>query len=79
MIGAGEQLATVPATLMEVAVQPLYDGAPVMHEVLRRMADLGFEPTGAFPIHRYGKGVRVIEFDVTFVNRRIYEETLDPG
>jgi FkbM family methyltransferase len=65
--GAGDLLATIPALVMEVAVQPLYDGSPVLHEVFRCLAQWGFEPTGAFPVHRYGRGARVIEFDCTFV------------
>ena len=66
--GAGELLGEIPAVLMEVAVMPLYDGAPVIPDVLSTMAGLGFELTGAFPIHRYASGLRVIEFDCTFVN-----------
>lgn len=67
LAGAGDLLADIPVVLMEVAVKALYEGAPVMHEVMSAMAGWGFEPTGAFPIHRYGRG-RVIEFDCTFIN-----------
>jgi FkbM family methyltransferase len=68
--GAGDLLEQFPAVLMEVAVQPLYAGAPVVSEVFRAMDANGFELTGAFPIHRYAQGLRVIEFDCTFVNQR---------
>ncbi len=66
--GAGELLRKIPAVLMEVAVMPLYEGAPTVPDVLAVMAGLGFELTGAFPIHRYAAGLRVIEFDCTFIN-----------
>ena len=66
--GVGALLAHLPAVLMEVAVQPLYRGAPVMQDVLGVMEGHGFELTGAFPIHRYANGLRVIEFDCTFVH-----------
>jgi FkbM family methyltransferase len=67
LAGAGDLLREIPAIVMEVAVQPLYDGAPVIHEVFARLTELGYEPTGTFPIRRYGGGARVIEFDCTFV------------
>jgi FkbM family methyltransferase len=82
--GAGELMERIPATLMEVAVQPLYDGAPTLRTVAAFMDDLGFEMTAAFPIHRYQPapgiastrwdphGLRVIEFDCTFVNQRYF-------
>ena len=82
--GAGELMERIPAVLMEVAVQPLYDGAPTLRTVAAFMDDLGFEMTAAFPIHRYQprpgvasarwdpRGLRVIEFDCTFVSRRYF-------
>jgi FkbM family methyltransferase len=82
--GAGDLMERIPATLMEVAVQPLYDGAPTLGTVAGFMDDLGFEMTAAFPIHRYQprpgvpsakwdpRGLRVIEFDCTFVNQRYF-------
>jgi hypothetical protein len=51
----------------------LYVGAPVVADVLAGMTTNRFELTGAFPIHRYAGGLRVIEFDCTFVNERIFE------
>ena len=69
--GVGQFIERVPVVLMEVAVKPLYEGAPVVHEVMAEMNALGFELTGAFPIHRYAAGIRVIEFDCTFVNTRL--------
>jgi FkbM family methyltransferase len=66
--GTGAILKSIPAILMEVAVHPLYEKSPTINEVIPAMSALGFEITGAFPIHRRSDGVRVIEFDCTFVN-----------
>lgn len=66
--GVGDRLVALPAVLMEAAVQPIYVGSPLIRDAIERMAELGFELTGAFPLHRYGNGTRVIEFDCTFVN-----------
>ena len=66
--GTGAILKSIPAVLMEVAVHPLYEKSPTINEVIPAMSELGFEITGAFPIHRRSDGVRVIEFDCTFVN-----------
>jgi len=73
LAGAGELLTQFPAVLLEVAVQPLYEGAPVVADVFAAMASNRFELTGAFPVHRYGAGLRVIEFDCTFVNQRLFD------
>lgn len=68
--GAGTLASDFPGVLMELAVEPIYEGAPRIEEGVSFMRDLGFELTGAFPVHRYGDGVRVIEFDCTFCNVR---------
>lgn len=73
MDGAGERLVAIPAVLMEVAVLPIYEGAPTIAKVLTEMSRRGFELTGTFPIHRYGRGLRVVEFDCTFINQRIFD------
>jgi len=74
LAGAGDLMTEFPAVLLEVAVEPLYEGAPVVAEVFAAVAGYGFELTGAFPIHRYDRGLRVIEFDCTFVNRRLFDD-----
>jgi len=73
LAGGGELLAQFPAVLLEVAVKPIYLGAPVVADVFAAMTANRFELTGAFPIHRYDSGLRVIEFDCTFVNQRLFE------
>lgn len=74
LAGAGELLTQFPAVLLEAAVMPLYIDAPVVPDVLTEMARNRFELTGAFPVHRYAGGLRVIEFDCTFVNQRLFEQ-----
>lgn len=78
LAGAGEVLTQFPAVLLEVAVKPLYVGAPLVPEVFAAMTGNRFELTGAFPIHRYSEGLRVIEFDCTFVNQRLFDHVTDP-
>jgi hypothetical protein len=67
--GAGDLLQEIPVLLMEVAVVPLYQDAPDFPRVVETLWGRGFELTGAFPVHRYGRA-RVSEFDCTFVNVR---------
>jgi FkbM family methyltransferase len=66
--GAGDLISSFPAVLAEVAIKPLYEGAPLFEELVAAMRERGFEITGTFPLHRYADGVRVIEFDCTFIN-----------
>lgn len=67
--GAGSLMVDIPCVLMECPVQAIYSGAPLFEDIAATMRSLGFELTGAFPIHRY-EGIRVIEFDCTFLNLR---------
>lgn len=50
--GAGDMLERIPVLLLELAVRPLYEGAPTLVEALPRLAALGYEPTGLFPVSR---------------------------
>lgn len=77
--GTGAMLRSIRAVLMEVGVRPLYEGTPALPEVMAEMDRLGFELTGAFPIHRYSRQLRVIEFDCTFVNRGLIERDSHGG
>jgi FkbM family methyltransferase len=74
LAGAGDLITQFPALLLEVAVMPIYIDAPVVPDVFMEMARNRFELTGAFPVHRYADGLRVIEFDCTFVNQRVFEQ-----
>lgn len=68
--GCQRSLPLIRSVLLEAPVQALYEGAPLIEEIIAVMRDAQFELSGAFPIHRYGPhGVRTIEFDCTFINR----------
>jgi FkbM family methyltransferase len=61
--GVGVWLDRVVALQSEVAVIPLYDGAPRLTESIARYEREGFEVTGLFPVSRDEATGRVIEFD----------------
>lgn len=68
LAGTGSAIARIGAIVIEAPVVALYEGAPLISDIITTLADLGFELAGAFPIHHYDDGLRVIEFDCTFVN-----------
>jgi FkbM family methyltransferase len=72
--GATGCLDDVVAVQVEMSVIPLYDGMPGWLESLTYLHDLGFEPTGFFPV-TYLADARVVEFDCLMV-RSSQAETL---
>jgi len=48
--GAEMTLARVVAVQIELALVPLYEGAPTYLEALHKLEDLGYVPTGFFPV-----------------------------
>ena len=64
--GASGCLARIAALQTIVAVRPLYQDMPDWLESLSAMRDLGFEPTGFFPVLHYGE-LQVSEFDAVMV------------
>ena len=64
--GAGAVLDRSPGLQVEVAVKPLYEGAPALPEVLTRLGDLGYELTGLFPVSRAWGGVSLVTVDGVF-------------
>jgi FkbM family methyltransferase len=61
--GAVGVLDRVLALQLEVPVKHVYDGMPPLPQTLDRLAELGFEPTGMFPVTRDRDLLRVVEFD----------------
>jgi FkbM family methyltransferase len=61
--GAAEVLGRVRALQLEVPVKHVYDGMPTLPQTLERLAELGFEVTGMFPVTRDRDLLRVVEFD----------------
>jgi len=67
--GAGEAIATVEGLQSEVSSIPLYFGVPDYLEFLSYCRDLGFEPTGFFPVCNSPVGGHMIECDVVLIRR----------
>jgi len=61
--GATNCLENVSAIQTEISVIPLYDGMPTWIDSMSRLADLGFEPTGMFPVVHADR-FRSWEFDL---------------
>lgn len=71
--GCGHQLDEVAAVVVETSFEPLYEGAPVIEDVIGYLRSRGFDLTGLFPVNRWAKGMRVVDFDCTFVNTRFVQ------
>jgi FkbM family methyltransferase len=65
--GAGEVLARTAAIVIESPVRGLYEGVPVLGDILDRLGELGFEVSGLYPVLRAKDRVHAIEFDGLFV------------
>ena len=65
--GAGGILDRILAVQAEASVLPLYDGVPALPEFLVRLRELGFTPSGIFPVTREADGLRLVEVDVVAV------------
>jgi FkbM family methyltransferase len=61
--GALDVLPTIQAIQVEVAAKPIYEGAPILTQVLPRLFELGYEVTAMFPVSTDRDRLRVIEFD----------------
>jgi FkbM family methyltransferase len=64
--GAGELLPRTVAIEIEMSVIPIYEGSPSYLDAFTRMQELGFTPTGIFPVASDAK-MRAYEFDGVFV------------
>jgi FkbM family methyltransferase len=62
-------LPEISAILVELSVSPIYRGQPGFIAVYGRLIDLGFRPSGMFPVAWGTDHLSVIEFDGVFVRR----------
>ena len=62
-------LPDISAILVELSVSPIYRDQPSLIAVYGRLIDLGFRPSGMFPVARGTDHLSVIEFDGVFVRR----------
>jgi len=67
--GAGEGMTKVEGLQSEVSAIPLYLGVPDYLEFLSYCRNLGFEPTGFFPVVNSPVGGHLIECDVVLIRR----------
>ncbi len=65
--GAEGLLDRVAAILVETAVRPIYEGSPLLPELLAVMSGRGYELAGLFPVLGDSDGLRQIEFDALFL------------
>jgi hypothetical protein len=66
--GAGPCLSGLAGLLLELSIQPIYDGAPDYLESLSYLQAAGFDPIGFYPANRAIAG-RILEFDCLLSNR----------
>ncbi len=68
--GAADSLRHVVGVESELSVIHLYEGMPDYLEALAFYRNLGFEPTGIFPLERDRNSGHVIEFEAVFARRK---------
>lgn len=61
--GAVNTLQQVYAMQTEVSCKAIYKDTPSHHEVLKRLAELGFNITGIFPLSHDDNSMELLEFD----------------
>ena len=67
LAGAGDRFNEIVGLLVELSVVPFYEGEPTLPEALLRVADLGYAPTGFFPVARRRDSAALTTVDVCFV------------
>ena len=77
--GAGARTREVLLLQSEVALVPIYDGAPDWLEFLDGCRRAGFEPTGFFPVSRDRGDLRIVELDCVMLNRALRVELGGPS
>jgi len=67
--GATDRSNSIEALQSEISFRQIYDGMPNFEESIRKMAQMGFELSGLFPVQR-DEGVRIVEMDCLMVKSR---------
>jgi FkbM family methyltransferase len=65
--GAGDRLTSVSALVLEVSVTTFYEGEPGLVEIMQSTRDLGFVPSGFFPVTRRRGSLGLDTLDACFV------------
>lgn len=66
--GAASCLHRVQAIQTETSVYPLYEDMPTWHDSMSQLNEIGFVPSGMFPVAFHG-GFRAVEFDLVSVRQ----------
>jgi FkbM family methyltransferase len=67
--GAAASMRSVMAVQVELALKPIYEGAPRYDQVLARMTADGFDVAGIYPV-RQDELLRIVNFDCLMINSR---------
>ena len=70
LAGGQKMVSKLPLIELELALVPLYEGAPELGEMLRSMAALGFDPASFEPNTEDPRTRDVVEVNVVFARRR---------
>lgn len=67
LAGANDRLESVAGLLLESSITTFYEDEPTFADVIERCADLGFAPTGFFPVTRQVGSMALDTVDACFV------------
>ncbi len=67
--GAGRQLESIVGVQVEMAMTPLYEGAPLYDDVVEFLEARGFALIAAFPVTWNSKEPRALEYDGMFLRK----------
>jgi FkbM family methyltransferase len=67
LAGAGDVLDRVAALQAELPLKAVYEGVPPLWEMLPRLRELGFEPSGLFPVSIDRGDLALVEVDCVAV------------
>jgi hypothetical protein len=67
--GGREAIKRIKAALLEVSIVPMYETQPTYLEIIRVLADLGFEPFAFFKGFCNEETGQQLQMDILFLNR----------
>ncbi len=67
--GARRSLGAIMALQIEIAITPIYAGAPAYAEVIDTLKGMGFDVAGIYPVRR-DELMRIVNFDCVMINSR---------
>ena len=67
--GARSILPLVQAMLVELSLQPLYQGAPLMEDLMAALRREGFTPVGLVPVFGHPENCHLLQMDGLFIRQ----------